>query len=100
MSAELKRAAEWHKQRLSVDGRMLQVACLTNSEGSEWIHYLDDLPSAVRRRLRESAYNVCPACLSIATHEATHQSTPAVADYLRVLDAIEQQLKQAAAANE
>ena len=90
-----KRAGGWHKQRLSVDGRAPQVACLTNDEGSQWIHYLDDLPAAVRRRLRESAFNVCPACLHIATREVTRGSRPAAADYLRVLEAIEQQLKQA-----
>jgi hypothetical protein len=31
--------------------------------GHVWIHVYDTLPAAVRRRLCNSHYNVCPACL-------------------------------------
>jgi hypothetical protein len=42
---------------------ILQVKCLTNDEGHVWIGSYDELPSAVRQRLRESPFNLCAACL-------------------------------------
>jgi hypothetical protein len=40
-----------------------QVYCLTADEGHVWIHTYDTLPVAVRRRLRNSPFNICAACL-------------------------------------
>jgi hypothetical protein len=40
-----------------------QVYCLTADEGHVWIHVYDTLPASVRRRLRDSPFNVCAACL-------------------------------------
>lgn len=40
-----------------------QVYCLTADAGHVWIHVFDTLPVLVRRRLRSSPFNVCPACL-------------------------------------
>jgi hypothetical protein len=40
-----------------------QVYCLTADAGHVWIHTYDTLPVAVRRRLRNSPFNVCAACL-------------------------------------
>jgi hypothetical protein len=41
----------------------LQVKCRLNDEGHVWISYFDDLPRTVRQRLRETPFNLCPACL-------------------------------------
>jgi hypothetical protein len=40
-----------------------QVFCMTADEGHVWIHVYDSLPLTVRRRLRNSPFNVCAACL-------------------------------------
>jgi hypothetical protein len=41
-----------------------QTKCLINTEGHMWMRsYFDDLPKAVRQRLRDSPFNLCPACL-------------------------------------
>jgi hypothetical protein len=47
------------KQNYEID----QVYCLTADEGHVWIHVYDTLPVSVRRRLRNSAFNLCAACL-------------------------------------
>lgn len=36
---------------------------LTGDEGHVWIRHYDTMPPAVRKRLRSSAFNICPACL-------------------------------------
>jgi hypothetical protein len=41
-----------------------QVVCLTGDAGHEWIHCYDSLPPTVRRRLRNSPYDICAACLT------------------------------------
>jgi hypothetical protein len=41
----------------------IQVFCLTSDEGHVWMHSYDALPAPVRRRLRNSPYNCCAACL-------------------------------------
>lgn len=78
------------------DGR--QVKCLTSDAGHVWIHYYDKLPPPVRRRLRESVFNICPACLDIEARKAAraHRLTrPSTEIYLRVLAAIERKLRDA-----
>jgi hypothetical protein len=40
-----------------------QVFCMTSDEGHVWMHVFDTLPVSVRRRLRNSPYNCCAACL-------------------------------------
>src|SRR5262245_60626441 len=41
-----------------------QTFCLIATGGHLWMRgYFDILPSSVRRRLRESPHNLCPACL-------------------------------------
>lgn len=43
----------------------IQVKCLIGDEGHVWIHCYDALPAAVRRRLRNSPFNLCAACLEM-----------------------------------
>ena len=41
-----------------------QTRCVLSTHGSIWMKgYFDTLPLAVRRRLSESPFNLCPACL-------------------------------------
>jgi hypothetical protein len=73
-----------------------QVKCLIASGGHLWMRdYFDRLPAAVRRRLAESPFNICPACMSEeAEREAATQrlKRPTISVYLNVIDAIEQKL--------
>jgi hypothetical protein len=81
------------EQRAAPDGR--QVKCLTSDAGHVWIHYYDELPPPVRRRLAEGNFNICPACLwgeaqKVAAAQRLRQ--PTVRIYFAVIASIEQQL--------
>ena len=94
-----KRKADWTptmEQRADLEGR--QVKCLIASEGHLWMRdYFDRFPSVVRRRLAESAFNICPACMDEEAHTAARQrkeTKPSVGTYFRVIEAIERKLGQ------
>jgi hypothetical protein len=73
-----------------------QVRCLTLDAGHVWIHYYDALPGAVRKRLRESPFNVCAACLTIEAKKAAAARglrAPTIAIYLATLASIERMLQ-------
>jgi hypothetical protein len=84
------------EQRAKLEGR--QVKCLIASEGHLWMQgYFDRLPSVVRRRLAESAFNICPACMDKEAQMAARQrkeTKPSVGTYLIVIKTIEQKLKR------
>jgi hypothetical protein len=65
----------------------LQVKCLTADEGHVWMHRFDSLPLAVRRRLAESRFNICPTA-------RRRNSRPSIATYFAVIEQIEQQLDE------
>ena len=95
----VKRKADWTptmEQRADLERR--QVKCLIASEGRLWMQgYFDRFPSIVRRRLAESAFNICPACMDKEAHGAARQrkeTKPSVGTYFRVIEAIERKLKQ------
>ena len=95
----VKRKADWTptmEQRADLEGR--QVKCLIASEGRLWMQcYFDRFPSIVRRRLAESAFNICPACMDKEAQMAARQrkeTKPSVSTYFRVIEAIERKLKQ------
>jgi hypothetical protein len=77
------------EQRAGLEGR--QVKCLIASEGHLWMTgFFDRLPSAVRQRLMDNCFNICPACF---TEQVQRQcADPTLADYSEVLAAIEQRL--------
>jgi hypothetical protein len=80
------------EQRADLNGR--QVKCLIASEGHLWMRgYFDRLPPVVRRRLAESRFNICPACMDEEAHMAA--SKPSVAIYCAVIDTIEKKLGEA-----
>ena len=77
------------EQRAELNGR--QVKCLIASEGHLWMRgYFDRLPPAVRRRLAESRFNICPACMDEEARMAA--SKPSVAVYFAVIESIEKKL--------
>jgi hypothetical protein len=85
------------EQRADVDGR--QVKCLISDAGHVWIHYYDELPPVVRRRLAGSEFNICAACLTCEAEEvaaAQRLRTPTVGIYLALIARIEQQLADGA----
>lgn len=47
------------------DEAEIQVKCLIGNEGHVWIHEYDALPAVVRKRLRNSPFNLCAACLQM-----------------------------------
>jgi hypothetical protein len=78
------------EQRADLEGR--QVKCLIASEGHLWMRgYFDRFPAAVRQRLAESAFNICPACLDGEARRVERK--PSMATYLAVIEAIEQELR-------
>jgi hypothetical protein len=95
----VKRKADWTptmEQRAELEGR--QVKCLIASEGHLWMQgYFDRFPSVVRRRLAESTFNICPACMDKEAQMAARrrkETKPSVGTYLLVIKTIEQKLKQ------
>jgi hypothetical protein len=78
------------EQRADLEGR--QVKCLIASEGHLWMEgYFDRLPAAVRHRLAESAFNICPACLKQEARRVTRR--PTVDTYFVLITSIENQLR-------
>ena len=48
------------------DNDQFKGMCLEKKErGSDYIHCYDDLPPLVRKRLRDSPFNLCPACIQL-----------------------------------
>jgi hypothetical protein len=83
--------ADWAptmEQRADLEGR--QVKCLTADAGHVWMHCFDPLPPVVRRRLAESCFNICPACMVIHAHKVA--SRPTVETYFTVIEEIERKL--------
>jgi hypothetical protein len=74
-----------------------QVKCLIASGGHMWMcSYFDCLPAAVRRRLRDSRFNICPACMTEeaqAVAAGHHLKRPTVSIYLATIAAIERKLQ-------
>ena len=95
----VKRKADWTptmELRANLEAR--QVKCLIASQGHLWMQgYFDRLPSVVRRRLAESTFNICAACMDKEAQMAARrrkETKPSVGTYLLVIKTIEQKLKQ------
>jgi hypothetical protein len=78
------------ERRAEVD-EAKQVKCLIASEGHEWMTtFFDKLPKPVRKRLTDSPFNICAACL---TEEAQKIARPpSITIYFAVIERIERQL--------
>lgn len=75
-----------------------QVKCLIASGGHLWMRgYFGRLPPAVRRRLAEGRFNICPACMSEEADRAARARglrRPTIRIYFEVISAIEKKLEQ------
>jgi hypothetical protein len=61
-TALVARRQPWLRPR--GDDSVNQTKCWIATHGWMWMeNYFDDLPVAVRQRLRNSPFNLCPACL-------------------------------------
>jgi hypothetical protein len=93
MTAKKLRPRGWTPtmgQRLT-DLEARQVKCLTADAGHIWMPTYDALPPVVRRRLANSPYNICAACMDIEAHRMGRK--PSLAAYFAAIETIEKQLK-------
>jgi len=77
-------------QRLT-DPDARQVKCLTADAGHVWMPSYDGLPPVVRRRLADSPFNICAACMVIETR----RMGPGVSAFFAAIEAIEKKLREA-----
>jgi hypothetical protein len=78
------------EQRAGLD-EARQVKCLIASEGHEWMtSFSDRLPKPVRRRLADSRFNICAACLTEEAQKIARH--PGIATYFAVIEGIERKL--------
>ena len=47
------------------DADQVPGTCLENTRPGRWMHLFDALPPALRRRVAESPFNLCAACLQL-----------------------------------
>jgi len=78
------------ERRAGVD-EARQVKCLIASEGHEWMTtFFDKLPKPVRKRLTDSPFNICAACLTEEAQKIAR--APSITIYFAVIERIERQL--------
>jgi hypothetical protein len=73
----------------------MQVKCLIASEGHLWMKgHFDRLPPLVRKRLADSRFNLCAACVDIAANNLAKErkTKPSISIYLATIAAIEREL--------
>ena len=92
----MKVRSDWQSGKgLRVDPDGKQVRCLTADAGHVWLHYYDRLSPPVRRRLAESVFNLCPACVDIEARSVAASRglrRPTTSIYLDVIRAVEREL--------
>jgi hypothetical protein len=75
-----------------------QTFCLIATGGHLWMRgYFDILPASVRRRLRESPHNLCPACLVtevLPEVQARHPGYPREKALLAAIEAMESRCRK------
>jgi hypothetical protein len=89
------------KQRAKQNAEVNQTYCLIATGGHLWMRgYYDALPVAVRRRLRESPFNICPACLVIEVVPEVRRKHPNWSREKLLFAAVELMERKVRAANE
>jgi hypothetical protein len=69
-----------------------QAFCVNGNEGHRWIEeFYDHLPPRVRRRLTNSEFNICAACMTMETFKRT--ATPRDADFIVTIERFEHMLR-------
>jgi hypothetical protein len=74
----------------------LQVKCLISSEGHLWMRsYFDRLPANVRKRLSESSFNICAACMAMEARQIARERgvKASVTIYIETINRIELEMK-------
>ena len=75
-----------------------QTYCLIATGGHLWMEgYFDTLSASVRRRLRSSPFNICPACLVVEVLPkvwATHPGQSHERALLMAIEIMELQVRQ------
>ena len=73
-----------------------QVKCLTADEGHIWMPSYDRLPPAVRQRLSQSRFNICPACADIAARKLAgeRKTKLSLTIYFQTIAAIEREIER------
>jgi hypothetical protein len=69
--------------------------CLTAHDGWVWMPTFDRLPAIIRKRLSESRFNICAACMAIEAEEIARERRvkPSAANYLETINWIEREMK-------
>ncbi len=77
-----------------------QTFCLIATGGHLWMRgYFDNLAVPVRQRLRQSPYNICPACLVLEvlpTVRRAHPNWPREKQLLAAVAAMESEVRKEA----
>jgi hypothetical protein len=78
-----------------------QTYCLIATGGHLWMRdYFDDLPLLVRRRLRVSPFNLCPACLQTEVMPKLRRQHPTYSHdklLFAAIEVMEREVRQAGA---
>lgn len=86
------------KRRAKQNAEINQTYCLIATGGHLWMRgYFDALPVAVRRRLRESTFNICPACLVtevMPTVQRQHPNWPRQKLLFAAIEVMEAQVRR------
>ena len=69
-----------------------QGLCLVSSEGFLHMDEYDQLRPEVRKRLRESPYNLCAACVNDAAEKFPDNNSGEL-DYITAISSMEQQIR-------
>lgn len=77
-----------------INNDRFQGMCLQSVEGRDLMNSFDQLPPLARNRLRQSPFNICPACVNDAVNERGrfHDITPS--DYEEVISSFENQIRR------
>ena len=86
------------KRRAKQNAEINQTYCLIATGGHLWMRgYFDALPVAVRRRLRELTFNICPACLVtevMPTVQRQHPNWPRQKLLFAAIEVMEAQVRR------
>ena len=85
-----RKAVPIAKQKRFRPDEIKQTKCLIHTSGHIWMKgYFDTLSMAVRRRLRNSPFNLCPACLVTEVLPKVKREHPSYSRQKMLLTAIE-----------
>lgn len=68
-------------------------SCLENTAGHQWMPKYDKFPPSVRKRLQESPFNLCAACVAMYAKNGTPGARPSESDYHRAIGWMEEALR-------